>query len=94
MSVLTISIQTGHYDSNNTPKEQRICLFYTVPDIEDEFYVIIKCPCYIDPRKKYIKKSYFTRPSMVSFFELLMSEHKIILSNLSRFGKRSNACAN
>ena len=60
-------IQTDRYDRNNTPREQRICLFCTVPDIEDEFYFIIKCPCYIDLRKKYIKKCYFTRPSMVSY---------------------------
>ena len=54
-------IQTGRYDRNNTPREQRICLFCTAPDIEDEFHFIIKCPCYIDLRKKYIKKCYFTR---------------------------------
>ena len=47
LSVLPIRIQPGRYDRNNTPIEQRICLFCTVPDIEDEFHVIIKCPCYI-----------------------------------------------
>ena len=57
LSVLPIRIQTGRYDKNNTPREQRICLFYTVPDIEDEFQVIIKCPCYIDLRNKYIKSA-------------------------------------
>ena len=37
LSVLPIRIQTGRYDRNNTPREQRICLFCAVPDIEDEF---------------------------------------------------------
>ena len=69
LSVLPIRIQTGRYDRNNTPKEQRICLFCTFPDIEDEFHVIIKCPCYIDLRRNILKKCYFTRPSIVSFFE-------------------------
>ena len=41
LSVLPIIIQTGRYDRNNTPTEQRISLFCTVPDIEDEFHVII-----------------------------------------------------
>jgi len=52
-------------------------------------YKIKICPCYIDLWKKYIKKCYFTRHSMVSFFELLMIENKIILSNLSRFVKEA-----
>ena len=37
LSVLPIRIQIGRYDRNNTPREQRICLFCAVPDIEDEF---------------------------------------------------------
>ena len=50
-------IQTRRYDRNNTPREQKVCLFCTAPDIEDEFHFIIKCPCYIDLRKKYIKSA-------------------------------------
>ena len=56
LSVLPIRIQTGQYNRNNTPGEQRICLCCTVPNIEDEFHAIIKCPCNIDLRKKYVKK--------------------------------------
>ena len=49
LSVLTIRIQTGRYDRNNTPIEQRICLFCTVPDIEDEFHFIVKLCCVEGP---------------------------------------------
>ncbi len=33
-------------------------------DLEDDFYFIIQCPCYLTLRRKYIKDYYFIRPSM------------------------------
>ena len=63
------------------------CEYCELNDIEDEYHFIIKCPCYHELRRKYIKKYFYNRPSMAKFIELLSSDRKPILFNLAQFLK-------
>ena len=40
-------------------------------EVEDEFHFILKCPVYVDIRKRYIKKYYWERPSAIKLTQLL-----------------------
>ena len=48
----SLRIHTGRYATNNTPRNERYCMFCNSLDLEDEYHFILICPCYIDIRKK------------------------------------------
>ena len=80
MSVLPLRIQNGRYARNNVPREQRYCLCCkSIVDIEDEFHVVLLCPCYTAIINEYIPHYYINRPSMFNFLELLNSTDKTLL---------------
>ena len=54
-------------------------------DVEDEFHFLLVCPLYTDIRIKYIKRYYRTRVSMFKFLELMKTENKTMLKNLSLY---------
>ena len=60
-------------------------------ELKDIVYIVIYmtfiliCPCYIDIRKKYIKRYYYIRPSMLKFTDMLKSNNRSILLNLSLY---------
>ena len=54
---------------NPIPFNERHCLNCSV--LEDEYHFVLVCPLFLDLRKKYISKYYWSRPSMFKFIELL-----------------------
>ena len=91
LSAHSLHIQTGRYTRNRLPRNERYCLFCRNSDIEDEFHFIIKCPCYSALRSKYIKIHYYIRPSMLKFIEMLQTDDKKIILNLSKYLKSAFA---
>ena len=89
LSAHTLHIQTGRYGRNRIPRSERYCIYCRSNDIEDEYHFIIKCQCFEDLRKKYIKKHYYKRPNMLKFIELLKSSDFDIVLNLAKYLKAS-----
>ena len=89
LSVHPLRVQTGRYDRNRVPKNERYCLCCNSGDIEDEFHFICICSCFVDLRKQYLKKHYYQRPSMFKFLELLSSHNKTVLYKVSKYIKEA-----
>ena len=89
LSVLPLRIQTGRYARNNEPREQRYCLCCQHLDIEDEFHFVCICSSFSEIRRKYIKRTYFMRPSVFKYHQLLLSENRNDLVNLCKFVKEA-----
>jgi len=56
--------------------------------LDDEYHFLFKCQLLQDLRVKYIKRYYYTRPSMNKLLQLLSSENKAHIRNLSVFIKK------
>jgi hypothetical protein len=89
ISAHALRIQTGRYGQNRIPRNERYCLCCGTLDIEDEYHFILICQCYINTRKKYLKKYYYIRPSMIKFIELISTNKKNVLNNLAKYIKES-----
>ncbi|XP_052807677.1 uncharacterized protein LOC128236681 isoform X2 [Mya arenaria] len=89
LSVHPLRIQTGRYNRNRIQRDKRYCLCCNRSDIEDEFHFICICPCFNLIRKKYIKRNYYIRPSVLKFIELLNSTNRQELIKLSLFVKEA-----
>ena len=68
---------------NKIPLDNRKCRACGV--LEDEFHFILECAIYDDLRKTYIKRYYWQSPNMPKFIELLTSQNRKIIKNLSYF---------
>ena len=77
-----LETETGRWHKpNRTPIEERKCLFCNC--LEDEFHFVLECQLYQDLRNEYIKKYFWNRPNIPKFIELLQSENKKTIKNLS-----------
>ena len=85
ISAHSLRIQTGRYARDRIARNERLCTLCNKFDIEDEYHFIPICPCYLDLRKKYIKKYYYQRPNMYKFVEMLRSENKNVLISLAAY---------
>ena len=83
-----LEIETGRWHKpNRTPIEERKCLFCNC--LEDEFHFVLECQLYQDLRNEYIKKYFWKRPNIPKFIELLQSENKKTIKNLSVYIHKS-----
>ena len=46
----SLRLQTGRYGVNRTPRNERICVYCNLNDIDDELHFLCKCPCFNDLR--------------------------------------------
>jgi len=53
--------------------------------VEEEFHFILQCSKYVQLRRKYIKKYYWSRPLAFKLVQLLSEENTKELCNLGRF---------
>jgi hypothetical protein len=94
VSAHSLRIQTGRYARNNIPRNERYCLCCNVRDIEDEYHFICMCRCYLQLRKKYLKRYFYVNPSVSKFHELLTSSDKKEIVSLCRYMKEAFAVRN
>lgn len=85
----SLRIHTGRYARTRVPQDERYCQCCQTRDLEDEYHFILKCPCFSELRREYIKRYYTVRPNMLKFIELMRSDNKSILRNLSMYCKRA-----
>ena len=55
---------------------------------DDEYHLILICPTYRDLRKKFIKKYYWSNPSVYIFAQLLSANNVRDLCNLGKYIKK------
>ena len=69
----------------NIPRNERICRNCNSNMTENEYHFLLICPKYSDLRNKYIKRYYFTWPTIQKFTNLMSKNSKFIVNNLSKF---------
>ena len=62
------------------------CRLCETGDLCDEFHVLFICPYFAEHRKKYLKRSYFSKPSTLKMYTLFHSHGKQLI-NLAKFVK-------
>jgi hypothetical protein len=75
-------IETGRHA--NIERQHRICKNCNMNMIETEFHFLLVCPKYRDFRKKYLKKYYYTWPTIPKFINLLSSNSKYVVNSLAK----------
>lgn len=86
-----LAIEHGRY--SNVPRNERICTQCNSHMIENEFHRLLICSKFADLRSKYIKRYYYTWPTLQKFQNLLSSNSMITISKLSKFIYFANAQA-
>jgi hypothetical protein len=81
-----LNIEIGRHHKVN--KSERLFTCCNLHDIEGEFHFILKCPLYSDLRKQFLKKYYYSRPSVFKLMQLLSTNN---VSELLKLGKFLNA---
>ena len=72
------------------PYPERVCPECNI--LDDEFHCVLECTKYLDWRRKYIKKYYYRRPSMLKFVQLLTSADKKTIQGLAMFLNKGGIC--
>jgi hypothetical protein len=78
-----LQIERGRY--LNTPREQRLCNNCHLRQVESEYHFLLICPKHKSIREKYIKRYYYTWPTIQKFTNLLNATGKKTIINLSKY---------
>jgi hypothetical protein len=62
--------------------------------IENEYHFLIKCPKFRELRTKYLKRYYYTWPTLQKFKNLLNETNRKIIQNLCKFIYNANLLRN
>ena len=68
-------------------RNKRLCTMCNSGDIGDEYHYLIVCPMFQEARVKFLKKYFYVKPSVFKFLQLINSEQRKELVNLSKFLK-------
>jgi hypothetical protein len=83
LSSHNLEIERGRY--NNVIRSERICQFCNLNVVENEYHFLLTCPLYSNIRKKYLRRNYYTWPSLNKFDHLMMTKNKKEIANLSKY---------
>ena len=78
-----LEIERGRWTRPVIPTENRICNICN--KLDDEYHFLLECNSYSELRTRFISKNFYKRPSMYKCIQLLSSEHKKTIRNLSKF---------
>jgi hypothetical protein len=78
-----LAIETGRY--LNTTHNERLCTQCETRMIENEYHFLLICPKFSELRAKYIKRYYYTWPTIQKFQNLMTNKSKTVTSKLSKF---------
>ena len=96
LSSHNLNIEIGRH--RQIERNDRKCPFCELNELEDEYHFILICPQYFDLRIRYIKKYYYTRPSMLKLVQLFQKDNLTHLKNFARYVieafKHRNSLAN
>ena len=83
----SLRIQTGRYGNDRLPRNERICVYCDLNDIDDELHLLLKCPCLNNLRLTFIPRYHCNRISMFKLIELLKSENRNVFVKIGKFIK-------
>ena len=78
-----LEIERGRY--RNIQRSGRKCKFCTQDAIENEYHFLLACPQYLDIRIKYLRRCYWSWPTLNKFDTLMTSTNKNEILNLSKY---------
>ena len=78
-----LAIEIGRH--RNIDQKNRVCIFCSSSQVENEYHFMLICPAYTELRNKLIPRYYRTWPTITKFTLLLQSDNAKILLNLSKF---------
>ena len=78
-----LAIEKGRYI--NLDRNNRVYNNCNLKLIENEYHFLLICPKYSELRSKYIKRYYYTWPTVQKFSNLMSANSKVIVRNLSKF---------
>ena len=87
VSAHTLLIEKGRY--HNIERDKRLCQMCDMNDVEDEYHFILKCPFYTHLRHLYIKKYYWSKPSVFKLVQLLSVQNRKELCNIGKYLKNA-----
>ncbi len=76
-------IERGRWSNLKLPVDQRLCN-NCQNDIEDEYHVLLICPLFVNFRRLYLPRYYYSPPSMYKFIQLMNNPCHHIIINLSK----------
>jgi len=78
-----LAIERGRYI--NVPRNERKCIYCNSNILENEYHFLLICPRYSDLRSQFIKRYYYTWPTLQKFVNLLTCNSKKTIIDLSKF---------
>ena len=85
VSAHTLLNEKGRY--HNIERGKRICQMCDMNDVEDEYHFILKGHFYTNLRHLYIKKYYWSKPSIFKRVQLLSVQNRKELCNIGKYLK-------
>ena len=64
-------VEKGRWSKPKVEYIDRLCTLCDEQDNEDEYYILMTCPHYLDLRVKFVKKQYYVQLSMHKLKKLL-----------------------
>lgn len=80
-----LPIETGRW--NNVDLPDRKCTMCDMNTLADEYHYLLECPHFRNERKIYINKSFYLRPNIIKFKNLMQSKNNVVLIKISKFMK-------
>ena len=81
-----LEVEKGRWKTPSVPYNNRLC--YICQVLDDEFHFHFECQLLQDLWVNYIKRYYYTRPSMNKLLQLLSNENNTLIRNISVFIKK------
>lgn len=81
-----LRVETGSWNGPTAVTYcRRFCIFCNQNQLEDEYHLVMTCPCYRELRQQYIPRYYRLRPSMYKFVLLMSTENVNLLNRLGNY---------
>ena len=88
ISAHDLEIEKGRH--RNIPRSERTCKLFNLNVIESEYHLLLACPFYRNIRKNFLKKYYYTWPTINKFENLMTTENKKTILNISKYLYNAN----
>ena len=76
-------IEDGRY--RGIERNERVCPFYTMDVVEDEYHFLLVYPMYRELRKTYLPRFYCRWPSKNKFIKSLNDDQVSVLKKIAKF---------
>lgn len=78
-----LRVETGRYE--NIARENRICIFCNMNQVENEYHFLLVCPLYRELRRNFLKSYYCHWPTINKFENLISTASSKMLNEVAKF---------